>query len=206
MHCKSLTGFVTDLYAQTQIYNIIAQLCFGLRYFDLRIGIVKKKCCAVHGVVSGRTLKKILKHNFLPFLQCMLSEFIIIDIQSVEGPCEAFIEQAFEKHLNLKEWAVPAEKFSTGLTLGEIRKNKWRYVVLWERDQANPYFTKRSKFLDSPYDEPIYKSATDNIIPYLTKCCINWKDDRFLVSQAITTPALRPPISLEKVTGYLFSE
>lgn len=198
----------SDCHAQTQEYNLTAQLLFGMRYLDLRCKLKEGQVIINHGPVTGRTLSNIL-NQITAFTNAVPGELVLLDFQELNDNCERQAADLIARHIPANQ-IVPADKVNTSLTLGDVRGGGYRFIIFWDKEDycGKDYLTPRDR-LWSPYDENVYKSPTSNIPPYLDQKCQEWKNshsNQFLVSQVISTPFISTPRIIENRDGHILND
>ncbi len=121
--------------------SIYEQFLYGVRYFDVRIGIRKNgKVIFRHGIAHGMPLEEGFK-DFRRIIEEFPEEFMIINIipymnQQV-GPIKLSykvdveaVNKLIEKYLEPKKYALMCEGEADKITLGDIRKSGKRYILL----------------------------------------------------------------------------
>ncbi len=223
MRDTSLKGIIGDAFGRTQNFNLLGQLLLGIRYLDLRCKQDSQGAIFCHGSISGRPVENLIESQVRPFIENFPDQFIILDFQQLDNQCELDVKKIIEKHLNPAIWAVPTDKFNPNMTLGELRRNDWRYVVLWSdgsydkvKDDPNSWVVKRGDVIHSPYDEKTYMGATQNIPAWLNQQCGQWEKEKkkLFVAQGISTtvnPKVRvgiprPPLEIERTDGHILND
>jgi hypothetical protein len=186
-------------FVQTQSYNLLAQLLCGVRYLDLRVRGGAVRPVVTHNVVKGHPTGHLLCQQVAPFVRRFASEVLILDFQELARPCRRTLIEQLREHLDADRWALPRSRFSTALTLGDVRAGGHRFLVLFggmgdaEFQQARregwlpEWVLRRDDVLLSPYDARLYASGTARVPAFLTAHSEAWAKtrDRLFVAQAI---------------------
>lgn len=200
-------GSPTDAYAQTQEYNLTAQLLFGVRYFDLRCTDKDGNVVINHGPVTGRRLCTILS-QIKSFLIAVPGETVLLDFQELNKDCEEKTAQMITQYFQ-ESCIVPSSQVTKDLTFDVLRREGYRLIIFWNSGDlcGKPWLTPRSR-LWSPYNESVYKGSTDKIPAYLDERCEEWKarhSGEFFVAQAISTTTISTPRQIEKRDGHILN-
>jgi hypothetical protein len=188
---------VTGPFAQTQRYNLLAQLVCGCRYLDLRVTWRRGRPVIVHNVVTGHATDYLLREQVAPFVRRFASEVVILDFQELARRGRTAAVEQLRAHLDADRWAQPA--FSPALTLGDVRAGGRRFLVLFggmeegeyrqmRRDGRLPaWVLRREDVLVSPYEARLYAAGGKRIPAFLTAHCDAWAKtrDRLFVAQAV---------------------
>ena len=184
-------------WCKCQNMDIEDQLDKGVRYVDIRLGILPQKYCngesesldkfrvihALYGESISAPLDKIRK-----FLEDHSSEVLILDFQHTYSFTEedhiflvGKIENIFEKKL------CPKSESLSSLTLDHMKQQGYQVIVIYPRmaTSTNVFMWPRS-LCPSPWANT---TKIDVLAPFL-KEGLERRDDRnaFFVSQAILTP------------------
>ncbi|SOD02498.1 hypothetical protein SAMN05216486_10394 [bacterium JGI 053] len=186
-------------FVQTQSYNLLAQLLCGIRYLDLRVRGSAARPVVNHNIVKGRATEHLLRRQVAPFVHRFPSEVLILDFQELGRPCRRTVVEQLREHLDADRWALPRSRFSTTLTLGDLRAGGYRFLVLFggmseaefqraRREGWLPeWVLRRGDVLHSPYDAVLYARGTSGIPAFLTSHSQAWatKRDRLFVAQGV---------------------
>jgi hypothetical protein len=184
-------------FAQTQSYNLLAQLLCGVRYLDLRVRGGNRPVVH-HNFVKGHATEELLRRQVAPFVRRFPSEVVILDFQELARSSRRALVEQLRQHLDADRWALPRSLFSTGLTLGDLRGRGHRFLVLFggmahdefqrARDEWLPeWVLRRGDVLHSPYDALLYARGTSGVPTFLTAHAETWANtrDRLFVAQAV---------------------
>jgi hypothetical protein len=157
----SLLQQYTSYWAQTQYLNVKQQLLSGVRYFDSRIGICKKKFCdkdelvVFHGDFSSNITYESVINDLIDFINNNPTEIIVwrFKILNNEDQVTRIIK---DKGLHSKFNFIPYTENYFNISLGKLRdmrpdKTK-AGIIFVQNDPNNPNNWPLSKIKD-PYDE-----------------------------------------------------
>lgn len=202
----SITKYIIQRWARCQTSNCTEQLFLGVRYFDIRLGIVAgtDRMAILHGLYGLSVVQ--MMQEMKGFLSTHPLEVVILDFQH-------FYDFSNDNHVDLVALLVkqfgqllclPQEEL-TGLTLDVITRSGKQVIVIYPVEQAlklchalwprylcpNPW----ANTLDVTYLET-----------FLNKGLANRDSSVLFVSQAIVTPSIRtvaehPFSTLKKTVG-----
>jgi len=189
----------TRPFVQTQSYNLLGQLVYGIRYLDLRVKWSRGRPVIVHNFITGHATETLLRTQVAPFVRRFASEVVILDFQELAPRCRHRVIEQLREHLDADRWALPRARFSPALTLGEVRAGGHRLLVIFgemgdaefrraEREGWLPEWVfRREEVLHSPYDAKLYASGTARVPDFLTAHSRAWAKtrDRLFVAQAV---------------------
>ena len=179
-------------FAQTQSYNLLAQLLCGIRYLDLRVKWAGGRPVIIHNFITGHATERLLRDQVAPFVRRFACEVLILDFQELAPRCRGPVVAQLREHLHADRWALPRSRFSPALTLGDVRAGGHRFLVLFgemdgDEDSLPEWVLRRDDVLLSPYDAGLYASGTARVPAFLTTHCDAWakRRDRLFVAQAV---------------------
>jgi hypothetical protein len=159
----SLIQQYTSYWAQTQYLNIMQQLLSGVRYFDTRVGICKKRFCdkdkivAFHGDFSSNITYESIVSDLVNFMNNNPSEIIVWRFNILNNNDE--VNQIIkDKKLHSKLNLIPYTSKYFNISLGELREmrpDKTKAGIIFVQndppsDNFNIWSTSKIK---DPYDE-----------------------------------------------------
>ena len=123
----------SDCYAQTQEYNLTAQLLFGMRYLDLRCKLKEGQVIINHGPVTGRTLSNIL-NQITAFTNAVPGELVLLDFQELNDNCERQAADLIARHIPANQ-IVPADKVNTS-DAGRCAWWRLPFHYFWDKEDC----------------------------------------------------------------------
>ena len=158
----SLIQQYTSYWAETQYLTTMQQLMAGVRYFDARVGICKKRFCdkdtvvVFHGDFSSNTTYESVISQLVEFIEKYPSEMIVWKFRILNNDDEVrkiIEDKKLHSKLNLIPWTEKYFKLSLG-ELRELRPDKKKAGIIFVSDyypSTNPTVWPTSKMID-PYD------------------------------------------------------
>ena len=195
-----LTKAIIYRWARCQTSRVQEQLEQGVRYFDIRVGMVQDELYILHGLYGlevGDVLREVAS-----FLAKNPGEVVFLDFQHFydlklehHDRLGATIESVFEAKLCPCRGQVPS--------LEEMTKSSQQVVVIYpvSNELEKHKFLWRRAFCPNPWANTM---STLYLGKFLDSVLQNRDRDRLLVSQAILTPqistVIRHPFSSLKAT------
>lgn len=157
-------------FAQTQDTTILEQLQAGVRYFDIRVSRKKNNDLVVfHDIINGMNFDSVIS-DIKTFIAANPDQILILDFQHFKNNAEPLVAQKLTDELNIAEKALPNNTDISQVTMGDMRRANYNYIITWGSGEleANYYKTiyPRKVALSSPYDGEEHKSTPEALIEY----------------------------------------
>lgn len=190
--------------AETQGADIYTQLTLGSRYFDVRVnvgtefdedgGVKDKNALKIfHSFINfGMTFEKVLD-DINRFFDEYSGQFIILDFQHFDGGVEPRVREMIEDKLDTDDHCVKNTESISSLTMGDVRRNGYRYIIVWGSDDLGDtdYIFPRNSALKSPYDGDLHYYGPQHLIEVGFLNYFSVADqNKFFVLQAQLTASL----------------
>lgn len=201
---------------ETQSSSILAQLKFGVRYFDIRVEQKGDDLVIFHSVLSGTDFKEVI-NDISEFMQTNDSEVLILDFQHFKNDSMQSVIDALESELDTERYAVKNDTGTSDLDFIDNLKLKdcrGKFIITWGSDykvEEKDYLFRRNDdagslsngCLESYYEGNLHKKDStefiENALPLYFEKFSQKNKGLFVLQGQLTAPNLvTTPLSLEE--------